>query len=274
MGESADPQKLNELHHKLLQAAVFTPDDVREFAGVWFRPRRDHSGQDHRSMNAILDHCVERFNGLEEEAQDEFRGHLTAFRNLYAFLSQIMPYFDEELEQLFAFLRSLGTKLPQPGDGTRFTLDDDVAIKFFRIQQMSEGTIGLADGVADPLKGPTDVGTARTKDSDVRLSSLVDRLNERFGTDFTEADQLFFDQVSTSAVHNERIVEAAQANSLANFATFFGKVLDDLFIQRMEGNHDIFARVMSDKQFRSAAHDHLAKEVFERIRDKDEARWD
>jgi type I restriction enzyme R subunit len=266
VGENADPHKLNELHHRLLQTAVFTPEDVREFARIWFRPRRDHSGQDHKQMNAILDSCVERFEGLEEEAQDDFRGQLTAFRNLYAFLSQIMPYYDEELEQLFAFLRSLATKLPQPGDGTRFTLDDDVALKFFRIQQMSEGTIGLADGVADPLKGPTDVGTARTRDGHVRLSSLVDSLNERFGTDFTEADQLFFDQVSTSAVHNERIVEAATANSLANFATYFGKVLDELFIQRMEGNDEIFARVMGDKEFRSAAHNHLAREVFERIR--------
>ena len=273
VSENADPQKLNELHHKLLQAAVFTPDDVRDFSAVWFKARRDHSGQDHKTMNAILDRCVERFEDLAEETQDDFRGHLTAFRNLYAFLSQIMPYFDDDLEQIFAFLRSLATKLPEPSDGTRFTLDDDVALKFFRIQQMSEGAIGLGDGVADPLKGPTDVGTARLKESDVPLSSLVDRLNERFGTDFTEADQLFFDQVSSSAIHNERIVEAAKANSLANFATFFGKVLDDLFIQRMEGNDEIFARVMSDKQFRSAAHDHLAKEVFEQIRGKDEPSW-
>lgn len=269
MGESADPQKLNELHHKLLQAAVFTPGDVREFASVWFKPRRDPSGQDHKSMNAIIDRCVARFEDLDEAEQDEFRGHLTAFRNLYAFLSQIMPYFDEELEQLFAFLRNLAAKLPQPGDGTRFTLDDDVALKFFRIQQMSEGSISLVNGVADPLKGPTDVGTASTKDTEVALSSLVDSLNERFGTDFTEADQLFFDQVSASAVRNERIVEAANANSLANFATFFGKMLDDLFIQRMEGNDEIFSRVMTDKHFRTAAQDHLAKEVFERVRGED-----
>jgi len=43
-------------------------------------------------------------------------------------------------------------------------------------------------------------------------------------------------------------------------------VLDDLFIQRMEGNDEIFNRVMSDKKFRSAAQDHLAREVYDRIR--------
>jgi type I restriction enzyme R subunit len=269
VGDNADPQKLNELHHKLLQPAVFSPDDVRAFSEVWFKARRDHSGQDHRLMNAILDECVERFNNLDEPVQDEFRGQLTAFRNLYAFLSQIMPYYDEGLEQLYAFLRNLSHKLPQPGDGTKFTLDDDVALKFFRLQQMGEGTINLADGEADPLKGPTDVGTAREKEADVALSSLVGKLNERFGTDFTEGDQLFFDSVRATAERDEKIVEAAKANTEANFSAFFSRVLDDLFIQRMEGNDEIFNRVMSDKLFRQTAQDHLAREVYEKIHGPD-----
>ena len=35
----------------------------------------------------------------------------------------------------------------------------------------------------------------KSKDEEVALSSLIDRLNEHFGTNFTEADQLFFDQI-------------------------------------------------------------------------------
>ena len=34
----------------------------------------------------------------------------------------------------------------------------------------------------------------------------------------------------------------------------------------MEGNEAIFSRVMGDKAFRSAAQEHLAKEVYERVR--------
>ena len=273
VGENADPQKLNELHHKLLQPAVFTPADVNDFAEVWFKRRRDHTGQDHRTMNAVLDRSVDRFKALEESAQEEFRGKLTAFNNLYSFLSQIMPYFDEGLEQLYAFLRNLSSKLPRSGDGSTFTLDDDVALKFFRLKQVKEGTIDLSYGEADPLKGPTDLGTARVKDVDVALSTLVGSLNERFGTDFTEADQLFFDQVTAAAERDERVVEAAEANGLANFSAYFGRILDDLFIQRMEGNDEIFARVMSDKEFRGVAQDHLAREVYERVRGEKGRRW-
>jgi type I restriction enzyme, R subunit len=55
-----------------------------------------------------------------------------------------------------------------------------------------------------------------------------------------------------------------------NFAAFFMRVLDDLFIQRMEGKDEIINRVMSDKQFRAVAESNLAREVYERIRDNSE----
>lgn len=267
IGENADPQRLNELQHKLLDWAIFTPDKVNAFAEVWYRAKRDHSASDHRLMNAVLDDVVNAFGQRTEEEQDEFRGQLGAFRNLYAFLSQVIPYQDSDLEKLYTFVRNLLAKLPPPGDGQGFALDDEVALRYFRVQQMTEGSIDLSDGEADPLKGPTDVGTSHSQDDEVVLSSLIEKLNERFGTDFTEADQLFFDQIRASAEKDERIVAAAQANNLEAFSAFLARALDELFIDRMEGNEEIFSRVMSDQEFRSAAHEHLAKEIFRRVRE-------
>ncbi len=268
VGENADPHRLSELQHRLLEWAIFAPDDVNVFAEVWYRGKRDHSASDHRLMNAVLDAVVERFKERTDVEQDEFRGQLTAYRNLYAFLSQIIPYQDSELEKFYAFVRNLIAKLPPPGDGQAFALDDEVALRFFRLQQMTDGSIDLGYGEADPLKGPTDVGTGGLKEEGVSLSTLVAKLNERFGTDFTEADQLFFDQIRATAEGDEKIVEAARANNLANFSAYLERMLDELFIDRMEGNEEIFSRVMTDKAFRSAAHEHLALEIFRRIRER------
>ncbi len=269
VGKNADPHRLSELQHRLLEWAIFTPADVTAFAKVWYRPKRQHSVSDHREMNAVLDAVVQRFKDREEEEREEFRGQLTAYRNLYAFLSQIIPYQDPELEQLYSFVRNLLSKLPPPGDGRAFVLDNEVALQFFRFQQMSpQGSIDLSIGEADPLKGPTDVGTARLKVQEVALSSLIDLLNERFGTKFTEADKLFFDQIRASAENNENIAEAARANSFKDFASYLDLMLDELFIARMEGNEDIFSKVMTDTEFRSVAHEHLAHEIFLRVRDK------
>lgn len=269
VGENAAPHQLSELQHKLLAWAIITPDDVDAFAEVWYSQKRDHSASDHRMMNAALDQVVERFSDHDEDEQEDFRGQLTAYRNLYAFLSQIIPYQDSDLEKFYTFVRNLISKLPPPGDGKSFTLDDEVALRYFRVQQMSEGSIDLSTGESYPLKGPTDVGTHMVREEPVTLSSLVEKLNERFGTDFTEADQLFFDQISASAEQNEKIVEAAKANNLPDFSAFLERKLDELFIDRMENNDEIFSRIMTDKEFRSAAHDHLAKEIFDRVRQAD-----
>lgn len=69
----------------------------------------------------------------------------------------------------------------------------------------------------------------------------------------------------------EKIVEAAKANNLANFSSYLERMLDEFFIDRMEGNEEIFSRAMTDKEFRSAAHEHLAMEIFRRVRGMEDA---
>lgn len=266
VGQNASPQKLNDLQHQILTWAIFTEADVQAFSAVWYGKKRDHTGGDHKRMNAILDPCVEAFKQREEAEREEFRGQVTAFRNLYSFLSQIIPYQDSDLEKFYAFARNLLTKLPPPNDAVAFSLDDEVALQYYRVQQMSDGSIGLAEGDADPLKGPTDVGTAARKDEEVSLSSLVDKLNERFGTDFTKADQLFFDQIEATAGQDGKIIEAVFANEFSNFEAFFSRTLDDLVINRMDGNEEIASRVMTDATFRELTQKHLARKVYDSVK--------
>ena len=61
MGENADPQRLSELQHHLLERVIFTQGDVTEFAKVWYRGKHQHSASDNKRMNAILDAVVQRF---------------------------------------------------------------------------------------------------------------------------------------------------------------------------------------------------------------------
>ena len=268
VGENADPHRLSELQHRLLEWTIFTPADVTGFAEVWYRGKRDHSATDHRAMNAVLDAVVQRFQDRGEEEREEFRGQLTAYRNLYAFLSQIIPYQDTDLERLYAFVRNLLAKLPPPGDGQAFVLDDEVALRFYRLQQISERSIGLGEGEPEPLKGPTDVGTARAKDEEVTLSSLIDRLNERFGTDFNEADQLFFDQIRASAEKRREHRGGGSRQQLRGLRRLTWMVFwTSCSSREWKGNEGIFSRVMTDTGFRSVAHQHLAREIFGRIRE-------
>jgi type I restriction enzyme, R subunit len=269
IGEASDPQQLNDLAYKLSQWQLYSPAEVDAWCEIWFRNRLNPTGSEHKQLNSLLDVVVERFKELAEEQQELFKSQLTSFRNLYLFLSQIIPYQDSELEKLYTFGRYLLTKLPHSQDGAVVNVDDDVQLKYYRLQKISEGAINLSTGEAEALYGPTEVGTGKP-DEDVQLSTLVDKLNERFGTQFTLADQLFFDQIRATAVANEQLRQAAEVNTLENFEPVFNKHLENLFIERMEGNEEIFVRLMNDDSFREVAAQHLLRAVYQRLTGKSE----
>ena len=265
-GEGSDPQQLYDLQHRLEESQVFFPGEVNAFAEIWYRNRSEPTPADHRKINAVIDQAVERYKAaLDDDEQDAFKGQLASFRNLYAFLAQIIPYQDSSLEKLYGYARFLLSKLPRRSDDTAFELEDEVSLKYYRLQKISEGAIDLGVGETQALYGPTEVGTGRGQDEEVELSTLIGKLNERFGTEFTPADQLFFDQIAESAVENETLQEAARANSVDNFAYVFEKMLEGLFIERMDGNEEIFGRLMNDDDFRRVAREHLLHEVYQRL---------
>jgi type I restriction enzyme R subunit len=221
---------------------------------------------DHARMNACIDPAVGRFIDLDEEVQEEFRKTLIAFRNLYSFMSQVIPFQDSDLEKLYSYIRFLLTKLPRMDRGPVYNFDDEVALKFYRLQKISEGSIPLEEGGTHEVSGPTSVGTGVARKDEIELSKLIDILNERFGTEFKPGDQLFFESIREDAVLDSNLRQAALANSMENFGYVFRKALEGLFIDRMDQNEEITAKFMNEDQFREAVSQHLLKEVYESIR--------
>jgi len=95
------------------------------------------------------------------------------------------------------------------------------------------------------------------------LSSI---LNDRFGTEFTPADQLFLDAIREDAVASQELQQVAHANTMENFGFVFKKQLEDLFIDRMDQNESITAKYMNEKDFQAAVGDYLLKQVYDQIR--------
>jgi len=268
MGEEVDPARMYEIRAELDASGIYTSDEVERFCRVYFKPKARQTASDHREMNAILDPAVDRFRSFMESDEDEaelWRGKLTAFRNLYSFLSQVIPYQDSDLEKLYTYLRHLVTKLPRRKTGPQYSFDDDIRLEYYRLQKISEGSISLKDGKADPLDGPREVGSGMVREQPVPLSRLIDVINERFGTDFTDADQLFFDQIIEAALADEGLQQAAKANSEDKFALVFNRVLESLFVERMEQNEDIFARFMGDQGFQKLVASWLVGEVYKKL---------
>jgi type I restriction enzyme R subunit len=266
IGEQADPHQLYELQTRLEDLQIFHKDEVENFCKVFFKPKESQGPSDHALMNSYLDPAVNRFKSLDEEMQEEFRHLLFTFRNLYSFLSQVIPYQDSDLEKLYTYIRFLLNKLPRRSDDARYHFDSEVNLKYYRLQKISEGAIKLEPNMGGEVAGPTSVGSGAANAEKVKLSRLIDIVNERFGTNFKPADELFFNQIREEAVADESLRLAANANPIENFKFAFDKALEDLIIDRMEQNDDIFTRFMNDKEFKEVISETLLRQVYDQIR--------
>ena len=262
-----DPRQLYSLRAEIYGSFIVQELEVEQFAAVFFKPRRTDkpTPTDHALMNSIIDKAVGRFTDATEDGQEELRNRLEAFRRLYSFLSQVIPFGDSKLEKFDAYLRFLETKLPVRAGTGRLDLDDDVKLKFYRLQKISEGSIALEQGTPGTMKGPSDVGTGRIEDEQVPLSRVVDVLNERFGTEFTVADELFWDQVRADATADESVRDAGEANTIDNFAHIFDRKLEEIVIGRMDRNSDQVVRFLDNPEVRELVTRLMRNQVYTRI---------
>lgn len=273
MGEQVDPDKLYAVKAELDASGIFQQHEVDDFATIFFAPKRRQSPSDHKNMNAVLDQAVARFQHLqntEEEAAELWRSKIQAFRNLYSFLSQVIPYQDSDLEKLFTYLRFLALKLPKRKSGPGYRFDEEVELDYYRLQKISEGSINLGELYAKPLDGPREVGTGKVHEEQVTLSRLIDLINERFGSELNDADQLFFDQIAEAASQNESLKKAAEVNSLEKFQLVFRQVLESLFIERMELNEELFTDYMSKADMQELVSKWLGSQVYGRLSEASE----
>jgi type I restriction enzyme R subunit len=156
--------------------------------------------------------------------------------------------------------------LPRRHGGPSYQFDDDVRLEYYRLQKISEGSISLGEGYARALDGPTEVGSGLVREQPVPLSRLIDIVNDRFGTDFNQADQLFFDQIIEAAMSDEGLQQAAAVNPRDKFELVFKSLLEKLFVERMDQNEGIFVRFMNDPAFQKVLTALLSSEAYQRLR--------
>lgn len=265
LAATTDPNRLYDLKNELDKYQIILSSEIEAFAKVFFKPKEKTTPRDHARFHALVDPTVERFKDLTEAQQDEFKNTLSAFIRLYAFLAQIMPFADEELEKFYAFTRLLQTKLPKRLQSEIFQLTDEISLEYYRLQKIREGNIVLDKNRDSSLQPITEAGIPREKEIQAKLSEIIDILNQRFGTEFTEADKYFFSQIEESLLQDETLAQQAKSNPIQNFKYGFDEIFLSKLIERMDVNQDIFEKIMNDQDFGAAVQDWLLKKVYNRF---------
>ena len=97
------------------------------------------------------------------------------------------------------------------------------------------------------------------------MSEIIERLNERCGTEFTDEDRLFFEQVKERALRDEDVRQIAVANPFDKFSLGIRERLSQLIVERMGENDALVTRYLSDSEFQEVAGTVLAHEIFQAV---------
>ncbi|MEA2128015.1 MAG: type restriction enzyme subunit, partial [Solirubrobacteraceae bacterium] len=266
IAEPTDPNLLYNAAARLDEHGVIAREEPVAFTAAFLCS----TAAENASLYALLDPAVERYGGLpDDNAREAFRAALTAYVRLYAFLAQIVPFADAELEQLYTDSRFLALRLPRD-ESPAVDLSDDVVLTHLRTELTGEHDLSLAEG-GGVISGFTGEGRGGQDPQFAKLSTIIETLNERFGTEFTEADKVFVDQIEQTCVENDALAAQARVNAPENFKLALDKVLEGLVIDRLDANQDFFGRMLDDPAFGAIVRDYLAQKVYVRLNEPEQS---
>ena len=260
-----DPALLYDLKHALDDFGVYRPQEVEEFAATFFKPRMEP--EDQAKLFAIVDKAVGRFeNEIEhEDDQEDFRTTVDQYLRMYGFLTHVISFKDTSLEKLFAYGKWLRRILPSTKDISLLDLDEEIDLEAFRLQFVGSGAIPLHGG--EELTAPRP-GGGRASETYIALGDLIREFNERFGTDFSEADMLLPEAVHLDMLANDKLAEQAKANTPANFRIVYEDAYKDALHARKDRNEDVFLKLIDNNDLLKAMMDAYFQATYKKLQDQ------
>ena len=256
-----DPNLLWDTHRTLMATHVIVESEIAPAVTELLAGRHVAN---HDKVYASLDPAVTRFEALDSDDQDEFRDLLGRFVSLYGFVAQIVNFTDENLERDYIYCRALQSRLPGQ-DAERIDIGSEVALTHLRTEQTASGSAAISEGDG-PITAIFDGSGPQHEPDHELLSTIIEALNERFGTNLNERDQLLFDQFEETWLQNPEVAAQAQNNEFENFRLVFDRMFLGTVVERMDDNEAIFKRVLDDPEFRKALMEIYAHRVYSRLR--------
>jgi len=244
LSEATDPNLLYDLQTRLESFGLFTTDEVNAFAQVYFGISNNQS-----RLHNILRPVHDRYRGQQKEKRSEFRTALGDYVRLYAFLSQIATFTDNDLEKLYHFSRYLLRLTVEERERLPVEIQRAIDLESYRLDQTSSGQIVLNRGRGE-LEPEDPLNTATQTPADMEaLSIIIRELNQRFGTNFSEDDRLVLHQLEQQLAVDSAVEQSVRVNTPENALLTFKEVLENLLQNMVDTNFRFYKQVNDDPEF-------------------------
>ena len=256
-----DPNLIYKLKRQLDDFHIYQENEVEMFAKKFYQktmPTLD-------ALSPILKPALERYEVLEDKKKDEFKSLLHSFNRTYAFIIQVARMFDKDMQKLYVFTKYLAKLLPKNNE-EKVNLDDELLLEYYKLQKTSEGKITLeqSEGIIPPVSGTG--ASAKDKEKST-LSEILDKLNKKFGTNFTEQDKVL-EQLKADIMKDEQIVNSARKGDKTAFNALSEKRFVDIEMNRYEENDSFFKSLFENADKLKFIKELLLAKVYNEIRNK------
>ena len=254
LSKETDPNQLYNIRTDLNKFGVHEAADVEAFARLWFtdKPKIE-------KLQAAVDPVAKKWGEEAEEEQVDYKSKARDFVKLYSFMSSLVPMRDPELEKLSVFLRFLLPKLPAKKGELPNEVFGMVDIEKLAVRQNDKKDIGLKRGETkvDPLNYGG--GATLTEEDRQALSKIIDDLNSRFNTTFTEDEIMVIKQLEKKIGEDEALRQQLKNGSRHAVEATFQQVAKDAFEDLVNDNYKFYKKVSDDPE--------MSKEFFARMFD-------
>ncbi len=266
--EPTDPNLLYNASARIDGYQVVADADVTALVAAYLALDPQAKTSAHAALYGHTEPARDRYRALDAADREEFRAALRDYVRMYAFLAQVLPFTDAQLESLYLYGRFLLPRLPREGGGA-VDLGDDVVLAALRTETTGTFDVSLGTGDGDQIlptafSGDGSGGVNEAKQA--ALSTIIETLNEKFGTTFQPADQLWVEQQLEVTIADPEIRASALANTEENFGYTFDRRFEGLVIDRHDANGEMLRRFLDQPEFADLFTAWARGETFRQIR--------
>ena len=259
--EETDPNVIYDLKNTLDEFRVYQQLEIDRFAEIFYTDKEQGPG-DLGKLQGTIRPALDRFEALEEEKQELFKSTLARFNRIYAFITQVCRLFDKEIHKFSVYAKFLYTMLPK-GGRDKVYVDDKVLLEYYRLEKDFEGGIQL-ESTPEGFRPITGEAGRREKQRDP-LTVIIDKINEKYGTNFTEMDKVLL-QMENDYAAQDKWHSYAQNNDRKTFMLLFEKDFPNMAAARYEQNDSFFVKLFSDPDMMRQVMETVGAVLYERLK--------
>lgn len=194
---------------------IYSDNDIETVVKLYASTGR----QDSRAMGKMtsaLKPVADRYNLKTPDERYQFRRKLRSLIKWYGYISQVCRMFDEELHKEYLFCYYLLGLLPKDTTDP-IDLEGKLQLEYYKLQKTFEGSIELQKdikGMYETVSEKTGAG----KDEKTPLDEIIEKINEKFKGNFTDADKVVLTTLRDKLILDPKLKGQAQANDPQIFA--------------------------------------------------------